>query len=232
MTTHKHAAESEAVNESKGKKVVLESEHRVEDAPAAKAQPNDTGVQGPEVTSKAALAQEVDDQNSFLKFLDERLSEVAKELSLDSEAKNKLTRAVHEAVVDLIQKSIEEEQQHAQDLWYRLESIMKKNNSKDFLLMKRGLSWLDLEGLDDLASYVNFFEKMAILGGILSEDKHVSAASNHAVESTAEAKKERLKLMSDPQFLDSLTDKRHPKHKDSLSRLRNLNKVIVGLPNS
>lgn len=75
-----------------------------------------------------------------------------------------------------------------------------------------------IDALDDMVGFAPLTRLFAKIGADLGEDRLVTAAGSGAAQHPATARAERLQLEADPAFMASLTDSRHPLHRQNTER--------------
>ena len=103
----------------------------------------------------------------------------------------------------------------------KLEQSWGDNYESNLIFAKRGLSWLNINDLDDVSQVDEFafLNHMVNLGKMLSEDKSVKLTDVNSFQmSKNEAIKQRDNFVKNPKNLEALYNKSHPEHKKIMNK--------------
>lgn len=167
------------------------------------------------------------ENNDLVKNITNLLKNLLANTKLETEDQQYVIQNVCVFLDNVFAKIEEHQLVEKQNIYLQIKQLMGTDFNKKINLIQRAFDWLGLNSLENKEEYVNFFNKMAKLGTSLSEDQGVKHEQNSFSLTKEEAKKQRKNLISDNNFSQALTNKSHPLHKDALSKLRNLNSIIV-----
>ncbi len=111
----------------------------------------------------------------------------------------------------------------------KLEQSWGDSYESNLIFAKRGLSWLNINDLDDVSQVDEFafINHMVNLGKMLSEDRSVKLTDvNNFQMSKKEAIKQRDNFVKNPKNLEALYNKSHPEHKKIMNKLNMFHETI------
>ena len=111
----------------------------------------------------------------------------------------------------------------------KLEQSWGDNYQSNIIFAKRGLSWLNINNLDDVSQVdeFTFINNMVNLGKLLSEDRSIKINDVNSFKmSKNEAVKLRDNFVKNPKNLEALYNKMHPDHKTVMNKLNVFHETI------